>query len=103
MENARRYVQIYEDHPNQFLERKTFDLYLAVLRALCHIMQFFADDSIRKRLDYLYSVRNMLMNILQGNSSHQLGSNLLTRRSLSKAYKKLRSILQRLKKKPNSA
>jgi hypothetical protein len=48
MENARRYVSIYRDHPDQYLERKTFDLYLAVLKALNHIMQFFADDSIRK-------------------------------------------------------
>lgn len=48
MENARRYVSIYKDDLDQFLERKTFDLYLAVLRALNQIMQFFADDRIRK-------------------------------------------------------
>ncbi|KUJ07779.1 uncharacterized protein LY89DRAFT_352668 [Mollisia scopiformis] len=50
MENARRYVSIYKDHPDQYLERKTFDLYLAVLRALSHIMQAFADDGIHRFL-----------------------------------------------------
>jgi hypothetical protein len=49
MENARRYVKIYRDNPDHFLERKTFDLYRAVLRALIQIMQFFADDGFRKR------------------------------------------------------
>lgn len=49
MENARRYVSIYRDYPTPFLERKTFDLYLAVLKALNHIMQFFADDRARKQ------------------------------------------------------
>ena len=45
MEGARKYVQIYRDHPEHLLERKTFDLYLSILKCLTHIMQFFADSS----------------------------------------------------------
>lgn len=44
MESAQKYVLIYKDTHDHSLERKTFDLYLAVLRALIQIMQFFADD-----------------------------------------------------------
>jgi len=44
MESAQKYVLIYRDTQDHFLERKTFDLYLAVLRALIQILQFFADD-----------------------------------------------------------
>jgi hypothetical protein len=49
MENARRYVEIYRDRPDHYLERKTFDLYRAVLRALIQIMQFFADGGFREQ------------------------------------------------------
>jgi hypothetical protein len=56
MENARRYVLIYKDVRDHFLERKTFDLYLSVLKALNHIMQFFADPSIG--MCALFSVNN---------------------------------------------
>lgn len=49
MESARKYISIYKDHPDQLLERKTFDLYLAILKALNHVMQFFADSSIREQ------------------------------------------------------
>lgn len=49
MDSARKYISIYKDHPDQLLERKTFDLYLAILKALTHIMQFFADSSIREQ------------------------------------------------------
>jgi hypothetical protein len=49
MDSARKYISIYRDHPDQLLERKTFDLYLAILKALTHIMQFFADSSIREQ------------------------------------------------------
>lgn len=49
MDSARKYIYIYRDHPDQLLERKTFDLYLAILKALTHIMQFFADSSIREQ------------------------------------------------------
>lgn len=45
MEGARKYIQIYQDHRDQLLERKTFDLYLSILISLKHIMQFFADSS----------------------------------------------------------
>jgi hypothetical protein len=49
MDSARKYISIYRDHRDQLLERKTFDLYLAILKALTHIMQFFADSSIREQ------------------------------------------------------
>jgi len=49
MDDARKYISIYRDHPDQLLERKTFDLYLAILKALTHIMQFFADSPIREQ------------------------------------------------------
>lgn len=49
MEDARRYIEIYKDYRNQLLERKTFDLYLSILTALNHIMQFFADSSTSKQ------------------------------------------------------
>ncbi|KAK8062231.1 hypothetical protein PG997_014328 [Apiospora hydei] len=48
MENARRYVQIYFENRYHSLERKTFDLFRAILRALLHIMKFFADSKVRK-------------------------------------------------------
>jgi hypothetical protein len=45
MEGARKYVKIYKDYPDHSLERKTFDLFLAILKSLNHMMQFFADSS----------------------------------------------------------
>ncbi|KAK7959395.1 uncharacterized protein PG986_004249, partial [Apiospora aurea] len=48
MENARRYVQIYYENRYASLERKTFDPFRAILRALLHIMRFFADSKVRK-------------------------------------------------------
>lgn len=48
IDGARRYIQIYSQVRDQLLERRTFDLYRSILRALTHIMQFFADSSFRK-------------------------------------------------------
>ncbi|KAH7144592.1 hypothetical protein B0J13DRAFT_47620 [Dactylonectria estremocensis] len=48
IENTRRYIEIYSESRDQHLEARTFDLYLSILRALVHIMQFFADSSFRK-------------------------------------------------------
>ncbi|KAK8030107.1 hypothetical protein PG993_011398 [Apiospora rasikravindrae] len=48
MEDARRYVQIYYENRYASLERKTFGLFRAILRALLHIMKFFADSKVRK-------------------------------------------------------
>ena len=48
MESARRYVQIYHQNRYHSLEQKTFDLFRAILRALLHIMKFFADSKFRK-------------------------------------------------------
>ena len=48
IQNARTYIDIYRDHPDALLTRKTFDLYLAILQALIHIMQFFVDSSFRE-------------------------------------------------------
>src|ERR1039457_5227901 len=62
MEHARRYISIYSDEPDPFLERKTFDLYLAVLRALNQIMQFFADNQLRELFHFLSNnIPNKLM------------------------------------------
>ncbi|KAK6064552.1 hypothetical protein SCUP234_12958 [Seiridium cupressi] len=48
---ARSYVEVYAKRRDQTLERTTFDLFLAIMKALCHIMQFFADGSIRKTFE----------------------------------------------------
>lgn len=48
MEDARDYINIYANLRDQTLERKTFDLFRAILRSLGHIMKFFAEGSIRK-------------------------------------------------------
>lgn len=45
MSGAQKYIQIYRDFPSQSLERKTFDLYLAMLRTLNHVVQFFAEST----------------------------------------------------------
>ena len=58
MEGARRYILIYQDYPNQSLERKTFDLYLAILKSLNHVVQFFADSTASRyspQIDTIYS------------------------------------------------
>ena len=47
MESAQRYIQIYSEMQESLLEKRTFDLFWAVLKALIHIMRFFADSSIR--------------------------------------------------------
>ncbi|CZT51489.1 uncharacterized protein RSE6_12638 [Rhynchosporium secalis] len=58
MEGARNYINIYRDSPNQSLERRTFDLYLAILVSLNHIMQFFADSSARKFFEPILKQQN---------------------------------------------
>lgn len=45
MDDAKQYIEIYGKYRDQLLERKTFELYLSILTALKHIMQFFADSS----------------------------------------------------------
>lgn len=45
MDDAKRYIDIYGRFRDQLLEQKTFELYLSILRALNHIMQFFVDSS----------------------------------------------------------
>lgn len=45
MDDAKRYIEIYGRFRDQLLEQKTFELYLSILRALNHIMQFFVDSS----------------------------------------------------------
>ncbi|KAK6062704.1 hypothetical protein SCUP515_13109 [Seiridium cupressi] len=51
IKGARSYVEVYAKRRDQTLERTTFDLFLAIMKALCHIMQFFADGSIRKTFE----------------------------------------------------
>ncbi|KAI1328143.1 hypothetical protein F5Y16DRAFT_166596 [Xylariaceae sp. FL0255] len=48
LENARRYVKIYANIRDQFLERRTFDLFRSILRTLTHIMRFFKESTLRK-------------------------------------------------------
>ncbi len=48
IDGSRRYIQIYSQSRDHFLERRTFELYLSILKALTHIMRFFADSAFRK-------------------------------------------------------
>lgn len=50
LDNAKRYVEIYYKKRYSNLERKTFDLYLSILRALKHVLKFFADSSASEAL-----------------------------------------------------
>lgn len=45
IDDAKRYIDIYGNCRDQLLEKKTFELYLSILKALKHIMQFFVDSS----------------------------------------------------------
>ncbi|KAK6224094.1 hypothetical protein LQW54_000241 [Pestalotiopsis sp. IQ-011] len=45
---AQSYVKVYADRRDQALEKKTFDLFLSILKALTHIMQFFADSVLKE-------------------------------------------------------
>jgi len=46
MGSARKYLDIYRDVGREALEKMTFDLFRAVIRALTHIMQFFGDSTL---------------------------------------------------------
>ncbi|KKY35732.1 hypothetical protein UCDDA912_g04340 [Diaporthe ampelina] len=48
MDEAKRYIDIYGRCREPALEKKTFELYLSILTALRHIMQFFVDSSWSK-------------------------------------------------------
>ncbi|KAH8885481.1 hypothetical protein GQ53DRAFT_728957 [Thozetella sp. PMI_491] len=48
IDGARRYIEIYQRLRDHLLERKTFDLYLSILKALTHVMRFLADSTFRK-------------------------------------------------------
>lgn len=48
MDDAKRYIEIYGRYREQRLEKKTFELYLSILKALNQIMQFFVDSSWSK-------------------------------------------------------
>ncbi|KAI1858928.1 uncharacterized protein JN550_012286 [Neoarthrinium moseri] len=54
IQGAQTYVKVYSDRRPQALEKKTFDLFLAILRSLTHIMQFFAEGSIRKSFESVF-------------------------------------------------
>ncbi|KAI3391982.1 hypothetical protein diail_6389 [Diaporthe ilicicola] len=45
MDEAKRYIEIYGIYREQLLEKKTFELYLSILKTLKEIMQFFVDSS----------------------------------------------------------
>lgn len=48
MDDARRYIEIYGRCRDELLERRTFELYLSILKTLTQVMQFFADSTFRK-------------------------------------------------------
>ncbi|KAI8631370.1 hypothetical protein F5Y19DRAFT_425982 [Xylariaceae sp. FL1651] len=48
LENSRRYVKIYANLRDHFLEKRTFDLFRSILRTLSHIMRFFNESTFRK-------------------------------------------------------
>lgn len=48
MESARKYLGIYRKMQDQDLEKRTFELFRAILRTLRHVMQFFADGKSSK-------------------------------------------------------
>ncbi|KAI0442771.1 hypothetical protein F4803DRAFT_562076 [Xylaria telfairii] len=48
LERSRRYIKIYADLRDNFLEKRTFDLFRSILRTLSHIMRFFKDSALRK-------------------------------------------------------
>ncbi|TQN67962.1 hypothetical protein CSHISOI_07486 [Colletotrichum shisoi] len=50
MENAKQTVALYREMGGHSLDRKSFELFRAVLKALNHIMQFFADSKLEKFL-----------------------------------------------------
>ncbi|KAK8116432.1 uncharacterized protein PG998_004713 [Apiospora kogelbergensis] len=52
MESARRYVQIYDENQDRSLEKKTFNLFRTILRALIQIMKFFTDSKTREFIIY---------------------------------------------------
>lgn len=64
MESAQKYVLIYKNTHDHFLERKTFDLYLAVLRALIEIMQFIADNGSSTYSPFLMYKRHDLRYVI---------------------------------------
>lgn len=43
MERAKRYVDMYRQMRDQFLEQRTIDLFRAILTLLHQVMQFFLD------------------------------------------------------------
>ncbi|KAJ0122198.1 hypothetical protein J7T55_002710 [Diaporthe amygdali] len=48
LDDAKRYIEIYGKYRDQLLEKKTFELYMSILTALKHVMQFFVDSSWSK-------------------------------------------------------
>ncbi|KAI0548227.1 hypothetical protein F4679DRAFT_551685 [Xylaria curta] len=48
LEHSRRYIKIYADLRDHFLEKRTFDLFRSILRTLSHIMRFFKDSALRR-------------------------------------------------------
>lgn len=48
MEDARRYIEIYGRCRDQLLEKRTFELFLSILKTLTQVMQFFADSTFSK-------------------------------------------------------
>jgi hypothetical protein len=62
MESARRYIQIYADQQDSILEKRTFDLFRAILGTLIQIMRCFVDSSIRNSPFIPYHLHRALVN-----------------------------------------
>lgn len=51
MEDAGKFIDIYQPIPDQHLEKRTFDLFRAIIHMLTHVMQLFADNKLRTSLE----------------------------------------------------
>ncbi|WDK23004.1 hypothetical protein CGRA01v4_14295 [Colletotrichum graminicola] len=56
MENARQTFALYKEMGGHSLDRRSFELFRAVLTALSHIMQFFADSKLKCKTDKFFQV-----------------------------------------------
>ncbi|EFW98416.1 hypothetical protein CMQ_4268 [Grosmannia clavigera kw1407] len=87
IDGAKRYVQIYAQQKKNRLERRTFDIYLAILRALVHMLKFILEGSLHYRM--LLDVQNDELSGLQGRK--MLGA---PRTSTKGQVKKLQRLLR---------
>ncbi|KAK2598553.1 hypothetical protein N8I77_011956 [Diaporthe amygdali] len=66
MDDAKRYIEIYGKYRDQLLEKKTFELYMSILTALKHVMQFFVDSSWSKVYQPILKQSSYKSELLEG-------------------------------------